>query len=199
MLQAYSVKNRLSSQVLLTYEAKSPQPVNDLRALMKRSRRRIGGHPWLAVPEYGSLGRVHFHVGLPDSVDTDDFVEGWQHGLTDVIHLPTVADLKRYCGYLGKGFAEPRGKRPHNHRYIAAPGYKPTWINYGYATRQEAEILAQRQAGESWLSVRRWTSESDWCPGGFEWDPEPPCPGGLVEDDESFFRRVGATPCSELL
>ena len=55
-LQAYSVANKLSSQVLLTYESPSRQPIKDLRALMKRSRRRIGGHPWLAVPEYGSLG-----------------------------------------------------------------------------------------------------------------------------------------------
>lgn len=198
-LQAYAVKNRLCNQVLLTYEELTPEPVMELRTLIKRSRRQAGPHPWVAVPEFGSAGRIHFHVGLPPTVDPTDFAAGWKHGFTDSVFLPTVADIKRYCGYLGKGFDEPRSKRPHNHRYIPAPGYKPAWIDHGYATRQDAEILAQQQAGERWTTVRRWEAKSDWCTGGFEWDVEPPSPGGLVEAEEDFFRRIGATPCDQLL
>jgi hypothetical protein len=198
ILQAYLVANKLSQQILLTYENLTPEPINDLRALMKRSRRINGRHPWIAVPEFGAHRRLHFHVGLPQEVNASEFNAGWKHGMTDIVLLRTVTDLKRYCGYLGKGFAEPRGARPHNHRYISAPGYMPEWIDYGYATRQDAEILAQQQAGEHWMSVRRWESASDWCAGGFEWETDPLYPGGLVEDDESFFRRVGATQCEHL-
>ena len=197
-LQAYSIANKLSQQILLTYENLTPKPINDLRAIMKRSRRMNGGHPWIAVPEFGAHRRVHFHVGLPQEVHAGKFTAGWDHGMTDIVHLRTVTDLKRYCGYLGKGFAEPRGTRPHNHRYISAPGYKPDWIDYGYATRQDAEILAQQHGGEYWMSVRRWDFSSPWCPGGFEWETDPLYPGGLVEDDESFFRRVGAISCDHL-
>jgi hypothetical protein len=46
--------------------------------------------------------------------------------------------------------------------------------------------------------VMRWETASDWCSGGFEWNVDPLYPGGLVEDDETFFRRTGAISCDHL-
>lgn len=198
-MQAYVVANRLATQVLLTYEERPKDALKDLQALMKASRRMNGPHPWLAVPELGELGGIHYHLMVRYDIDADALAAKWGRGMTSIVHLPTIGDLKRYCGYLGKHFDECRSHRPFARRYIPAPGFKPEWIDYGYATRDEAEILAQSQAGDSWATVRRWSSDSDWCAGGFEWDLDTPCPGGQVEDNETFFRRVGATACEALL
>jgi hypothetical protein len=162
---------------------------------MKSSRRAFGPHPWTIVPEYGSLGRLHGHLMLPSTVDAQELVSHWSLGMTSIVHLPTVPDIKHFSAYLGKNFDKTRGHRPFSHRYIPAPGFAPEWIDYGYATREEAEILAQQQAGDYWLTVRRWDYSSDWCSGGFEWDVDAPCPGGLVEEDDEFLERIGAIPC----
>jgi hypothetical protein len=116
-------------------------------------------------------------------------------GFADIIHLPTIGDVKKFCGYLGKNFDKPKHQRPHNHRYIPAPNYAPKWIDFGQATRADGEILAQRLAGGNWAQVERWEYHSDWCTGGFEWNLDDPCGGGLVEDETEFLKRLGVDEC----
>jgi hypothetical protein len=137
---------------------------------MGRRCRKYGRQPWAAVAEVGNSNNFHFHVLLSQAIDADALRNDWDHGMDDLIILPTIEDIRHFAVYMSKNFDLPADQRIDSRRFRSAPGYKPKWIDYGYATHDEAEILAQQLAGNEWPDVKSWEGNSFWCAGGYNWE-----------------------------
>ena len=169
-LQVYATTHQLHQQVLLTFDGDVLNPFGEFSELMDRRCRREGRQPWVAVAEVGDNDIFHFHVLGSMNMNASTLCRDWKHGMTDQVMLDTMTDIRRFSVYMSKGFVLPADQRLDSRRYRAAPGYKPEPIDYGYATHEEAEVLAQQMAGDKWSQVEEWKGNSAWCAGGYNWE-----------------------------
>ena len=169
-LQVYATTHQLHQQVLLTFDGDVLNQFGEFSELMDRRCRREGRQPWVAVAEVGDNDNFHFHVLGSMNMNASTLCRDWKHGMTDQVMLDTMTDIRRFSVYLSKGFVLPADQRLDSRRYRAAPGYKPVPIDYGYATHEEAEVLAQQMAGDKWSQVEEWKGNSAWCAGGYNWE-----------------------------
>jgi hypothetical protein len=169
-LQVYVTTHQLHQQVLLTFDGDVFNPFGEFSALMDRRCKREGRQPWVAVAEVGDNNNFHFHLLGSNNMNVSALRRDWKLGMTDLKPLATVADIRHFSVYMIKDFELPADQRLDSRRYRAAPGYKPKFIDYGYATHDEAEILAQQKAGDRWAEVQEWKGNSAWCAGGYNWE-----------------------------
>ena len=169
-LQVYATTHKLHQQILLTIDGDVGNPFKEFSLFMGSRCRRDGRQPWIAVVEEGDNFNIHFHLLVGENVNASNLCSDWKHGMTDLVILPTVADIRRFSVYMGKDFDLPADQRLDSRRYRSAPGYKPEPIDYGYATHDEVEVLAQRLAGDRWTDIEEWEGYSPWCAGGYNWE-----------------------------
>ena len=169
-LQVYATTHKLHQQVLLTFDGDPINPFDDFTSFMGIRCRREGRQPWIAVAEVGNNLNFHFHLLVGEIVNASSLCRDWKHGMTELKILPTDADIRHFNVYMVKDFDLPADQRLDSRRYRSAPGYKPEPVDYGYATHDEAEVLAQRLAGDKWSAVEEWEGNSPWCAGGYNWE-----------------------------
>ena len=169
-LQVYATAHELHQQVLLTFDGDSLNPFGEFSDLMGRHCRQEGRQPWIAVAEVGDNNNFHIHLLGSNNMNVSALRRDWKLGMTDLKDLSTIADIRHFSVYMIKDFEFPANQRLDSRRYRAAPGYKPKLIDYGYATHEEAEILAQQKAGDRWAEVQEWKGKTAWCAGGYNWE-----------------------------
>ncbi|MEM9200720.1 MAG: hypothetical protein AAGC53_03635 [Actinomycetota bacterium] len=117
----YVTANRLDQFLTLTAaEAVSRSTLLKLvQATIRRLRRRLGGFPWLFVPEESP--RLHAHLFVPHRI-ASPVEDNWPHGYVDRQRLASLDDLRAASLYVTKHFGAPAaGTR----RYYVARGYEP--------------------------------------------------------------------------
>jgi len=139
--------------------------------------------PYMLVPEYSEVGRIHLHLLLPEHFDFEPVRGQWeQNGMAQSKKIESDIGLVKMGFYLAKNFDKLFFERPYARRFFSAPGFKPKKIDLGLMTAAEAEKLAQQKASQVGQVIKEFLSNKPWLRGGFTWF------------DESDFQKGGMPP-----
>jgi hypothetical protein len=143
---------------------------NMFTLFMRRIRKQTGGVPWIEVMEYGDENyRLHHHVLLPTSIDTDLISAKWTYGTAVCRHLPDLDAIGSVAMYMGKQFNDNQSMRPRRNRYRASRKLdreKPIRL---IGTRDEVETALIEMLPEG-TNPRGWLSEHPYSAGGYTWN-----------------------------
>lgn len=132
-LRRYVCANSLNKFVTLT-TATTFETIEtlalDVKALLRRMRRRLGRFAYLWVPEAG-VHRPHVHLFVDQSAA--ELVGRLWPAIVKALQLRSIAELRAKAAYVSKDFATP----VLSSRYYPARGFQPEYIEIEASSRQD--------------------------------------------------------------